>query len=206
MHEPKEKFITFEGPEGSGKTTQIELLRQYLSKKGLSVLVTREPGGEEAAEKIRGILLSPKYSIEPLTELFLYAASRVQHVEKVIRPALKKGKVVLSDRFCDATFAYQGYGRKISKELIEKINNISTSGLKPHLTIVLDIETKIGLKRARAKRVDRIEKEPIAFHQRVRQGYLRLAKEEPGRIKIVKVKKEIKETQKKIREIVAHVI
>jgi len=197
------KFITFEGPEGSGKTTQIGLLKQYLSKKGISVITTREPGGERIAEKIRHILLSPRSSIEPVAELFLYAASRVQHVEKVIRPALKKGKVVLCDRFCDATVAYQAYGRGISRDLIKELNRLAASGLKPDLTILMDIEPGLGLKRARHKRIDRMEKESLAFHCRVRQGYLKLAKAESGRIKVVKVKEKIKDTQARIREIVA---
>ncbi len=202
------KFITFEGPEGSGKTTQIELLKQYLSKKGNSVITTREPGGERIAEKIRRILLSPQFSIEPVTELFLYAASRVQHVEKVIRPAIQKGKVVLCDRFADATMAYQSYGRKIPKEVVKAINKLATSGLKPDITILLDIDPDTGLKRARNVKgfykgsVDRIERESLAFHRRVRQGYLKLAKAEPERIKVVKVRGKIKDTQARIREIV----
>jgi len=206
------KFITFEGPEGSGKTTQIELLKQYLSKKGNSVITTREPGGERIAEKIRRILLSPQFSIEPVTELFLYAASRVQHVEKVIRPAIQKGKVVLCDRFADATMAYQSYGRKIPKEVVKMINKLATSGLKPDLTILLDIDPGTGLKRARNGKgfykgfADRIERESLAFHCRVRHGYLKLAKAEPKRIKVVKVREKIKDTQARIREIVADVI
>lgn len=197
-------FITFEGPEGSGKTTQIELLRQYLSKKGKSVLVTREPGGEKIAEKIRHLLLSPKYSPMPLTELFLYSASRIQHVENVIMPALKKGKIVLCDRFSDATMAYQGYGRGISKELIKKINKFASKGLKPRLTILMDIEPGLGLKRAR--NIDRMEAESLAFHRKVRQGYLALAKKEPRRIKIVKVQKKIPQTQAKIKEIIKNAV
>ncbi len=205
------KFITFEGPEGSGKTTQIALLKKYLAGRGFSVLTTREPGGEDAAEKIRQVLLSPKYSLEPMAELFLYASSRIQHVEKIIKPALKKGMIVLSDRFYDATMAYQGYGRRISKDLIKKINRLSSPGLKPDLTILMDIEPHLGLKRARhnkkslKKEVDRIEKESLAFHRRVRGGYLKLSRKEPERIKVVKVK-EVKETQEKIREIVANVV
>lgn len=197
-------FITFEGPEGSGKTTQIELLRQYLSKKGKSVLVTREPGGEKIAEKIRHLLLSPKYSPMPLTELFLYSASRIQHVENVIMPALKKGKIVLCDRFSDATMAYQGYGRGISKELIKKINKFASKGLKPRLTILMDIEPGLGLKRAR--NIDRMEGESLAFHRKVRQGYLALARKEPCRIKIVKVQKKIPQTQAKIKEIIENAV
>ncbi|MBL7170846.1 MAG: dTMP kinase [Candidatus Omnitrophica bacterium] len=209
MSKARGKFITFEGPEGSGKTTQIELLKQYLSKKGNSVIITREPGGERIAEKIRRILLSPLSSIEPVTELFLYAASRVQHVEKVIRPAIQKGKVVLCDRFADATMAYQSYGRKIPKEVVKTINKLATSGLKPDLTILLDIDPGTGLKRARNVKgfykgsADRIERESLAFHCRVRQGYLKLAKAEPKRIKVVKVREKIKDTQARIREIVA---
>lgn len=191
----KGKFITFEGPEGSGKTTQINLLKTYLRNEGFSVLITREPGGEKIAERIRKILLSPG-DLEPLAELFLYASSRIQHVEKVIRPALQKGMIVVSDRFCDATLAYQGYGRGISERLIREINRLSTSGVKPDLTILLDIEPAVGLKRARH---NKMERESLAFHRRVRRGYLKLADEEPNRIKIIKVEG-IKETQKKVRD------
>ena len=212
MSKARGKFITFEGPEGSGKTTQIELLKKYLSKKGNSVITTREPGGERIAEKIRHILLSPQSSLEPVTELFLYAASRVQHVEKVIRPALQKGKIVLCDRFADATMAYQSYGRKIPKEVVKAINKLATSGLKPDLTILMDIDPGTGLKRARNVNgfykgsVDRIERESLTFHRRVRQGYLKLAKAEPKRIKVVKVREKIKDTQARIREIVANAL
>ena len=201
------KFITFEGPEGSGKTTQIALLAKFLSSKGRVVVTTREPGGEKVAEKIRRLLLSPASSLEPLAELFLYAASRIQHLEKIIRPALARGAIVLSDRFSDATMAYQGYGRGISKKWIKQINKIATRGLKPDLTIVLDLEPGLGLKRVRrlkkgADRVDRLEREALSFHNRVRQGYLELARKEPRRIKVIKVSG-VKETQAKIRELVS---
>ena len=208
MPERNGKFITFEGPEGSGKTTQIALLAKFLSKKGLAIVTTREPGGEKVAEKIRRLLLSPASNLEPLAELFLYAASRLQHVEKIIRPALARGAIVLCDRFSDATMAYQGYGRGISKKWIKQINKIATAGLKPDLTIVLDLEPGLGLKRVRrlkkrADRIDRLEREALSFHTRVRQGYLALAQEEPRRIKVVKVTT-VKETQAKIRELVSH--
>lgn len=201
------KFITFEGPEGSGKTTHIALLKKYLSKKGFSVLTTREPGGEKISEKIRKILLSPLSSLEPVAELLLYAASRIQHVERVIKPAMRKGKIVISDRFYDATFAYQGCGRGINEDVVKAINSISISGLKPHLTILLDIEPAIGLKRLKNVKkapqdLDRIERESLVFHRKVRTGYLRLAESEPGRIKVVRVGK-INETQEKIRRIAA---
>jgi dTMP kinase len=210
MPEGSGKFITFEGPEGSGKTTQIALLAEFLRQKGLTVITTREPGGEKVAEKIRRLLLSPSSTLEPLSELFLYAASRIQHVEKIIRPALQKRAMVLCDRFSDATMAYQGYGRGISKRWIREINKIATTRLKPDLTILLDLEPGLGLKRVRrfkkgSAQVDRLERETLSFHQRVRQGYLELARESPRRIKVVRVSG-VKETQAKIREIVARVI
>lgn len=208
MPERNGKFITLEGPEGSGKTTQIALLAKFLYQKGLATVTTREPGGEKVAEKIRRLLLSPASTLEPLAELFLYAASRLQHVEKIIRPALARGAIVLSDRFSDATMAYQGYGRGISKKLIKEINKIASRGLKPDLTIVLDLEPGLGLKRVRrlkkrADRIDRLEREALSFHTRVRQGYLALARKEPRRIKVVKVTT-VKETQAKIRELVSN--
>ncbi|SJZ75992.1 dTMP kinase [Selenihalanaerobacter shriftii] len=180
-------FITLEGPEGAGKSTQIELLNSYLTKKGYQVVQTREPGGTTVGDRIREILLDNNLNnLEPKTELLLYCASRAQHILEVIKPALLEGKIVLCDRFSDATLAYQGYGRKIDIELIQQINRLSTAGLKPDLTFILDIDSEEGLHRAKGLDKDgfelgigdRIENEKLEFHKRVRSGYLDLAKME----------------------------
>jgi dTMP kinase len=178
-------FITLEGPDGSGKSTQALLLIKFLKKAGYKVLHTREPGGDRVAESIRRLLLSPRNQIVPETELFLYWASRSQHVQQVINPALAKGVVVVCERFNDATIAYQGYGRNVNLELIKKMNEIAAGGLTPDLTFLLDISPVRGLKKVlEAKGVkDRFEREKISFHNRVRQGYLTLAAQEPQRVK-----------------------
>jgi len=196
-------FITFEGPEGSGKTTQIDKLKSYLKSKGFSVVKTREPGGSYIAEKIRRILLSNKnINLSPKAELLLYLASRAQHIQDIIKPALKRGAIVLCDRFSDSTMAYQGYGRGISKSLINKINKFVTNGIKPDLTIYLDIDIKSGLKRAKALKgkKDRLEKESIVFHNIVRRGFLKIAKAEPQRVKIIKGTKSIDKIHREIKE------
>jgi len=186
-------FITFEGVEGSGKTTQIQRLKKYLIQKGIPCKVTREPGGCPIGEKIRKILLNPDHrEMVPLSELLLYEAARAQHVKEVIEPFLKKGGVVLCDRFSDATIAYQGYGRKIDLRWIERLNHFSSRGIKPDVTFLLDCPSDVGLKRAlkrnrtlKQEKEERFEKEKIQFHQRVRKGYLALAKKEPRRVKVV---------------------
>ena len=186
-------FITFEGIEGSGKTTQIRLLADYLAQQGKKVVLTREPGGTAIGDKIRTVLLNPDFkSMTSMTELFLYAAARCQHVEEFIRPALERGAVVLCDRYADATTAYQGFGRGIDRKLLATLHQLATRNLWPHLTFVLDCPVETGLQRAlsrEAKRkgpaADRFEKEERDLHERVRQGYLQLAQEEPKRVKIV---------------------
>lgn len=183
-------FITFEGPDGAGKTTQLNLLANYLQQGGYKVLSTREPGGTPLAEGIRGLLLSPwGEEIYGLTEVFLYAASRVQHVREKILPALAEGKVVLCDRFTDSTLAYQGYGRGIELELLYRLNDLATGGLKPAVTLLLDLPPEEGLRRAKKGKEgivrDRLEQEALAFHHRVRQGFLDLARQEPERIKVI---------------------
>ena len=186
-------FITFEGVEGSGKTTQIQRLKKYLIQKGIPCKVTREPGGCPIGEKIRKILLNPDHrEMVPLSELLLYEAARAQHVKEVIEPFLKKGGVILCDRFSDATIAYQGYGRKIDLRWIERLNHFSSRGIKPDVTFLLDCPSDVGLKRAlkrnrtlKQEKEERFEKEKIQFHQRVRKGYLALAKKEPRRVKVV---------------------
>lgn len=202
----KGKFITFEGPEGSGKSTHSKLLCSYLRKRGYEVIHTREPGGTMIGEKIRKILLDPKNKdISEVCELFLYIANRAQIVKKIILPALKAGSIVICDRFLDATVAYQGYGSGLDIKSIRYIGRLATGGIMPDLTILLDIDTLEGLKRS--KRHDRMENKTVAYHRRVRIGYLTLAKKEPERIKLIKVKfKTIAKTQGLIREIVLKVI
>ncbi len=201
----KGKFITFEGPEGSGKSTQAKMLVSYLRRKGFSVLHTREPGGTKISEKIRKILLDPKLKeMTDICEALLYLASRAQIVKEKILPALKKGKIVICDRFHDATVAYQGYGNGLDLGLLKRLGDFTTSGLKPDLTILLDIETKEGLRRACAK--DRIEKKAIAFHRRLRRGYLKIAKQHTRRVRVISTKGAILETQKLIRKYISNVL
>lgn len=182
-------FISIEGGEGTGKTTQTKLLKKYLKKRGYEVLLTLEPGGTRIGKYIRKVLLDPaNKEIDKFCELFLYLADRAQHTEEVILPALKKGMAVISDRFLDATAAYQGFGRGINKNLITLLNRVATKGIKPDLTICLDIVPDRGLKRAKRKKIkDRLEEEGLVFHSKVRKGYLALAREEPSRIKVIKV-------------------
>ena len=182
-------FITFEGIEGCGKTTQIGLLTSFLKSIHRPFLVTREPGGTEVGDRIRQILLSSEsVGIEPMAELYLYAAARVQHIRQVIFPALRDGKVVICDRFADATLAYQGYGRGLDLAWIEEIHARTMESVKPDLTFLLDLPVEEGLRRALKRmenhsvREDRFEREALDFHQRVRDGYLTLARREPKRI------------------------
>jgi dTMP kinase len=191
-------FITFEGVEGCGKTTQIRLLADALSRSGKKILLTREPGGCPISDKIRAILLDAQNSeMTPKAELLLYAAARAQHIDEVIRPALKSGSIVLCDRFTDATIAYQGFGRALDIGLIRQLNETATSGCRPDITVLIDCPVETGLKRAIARieagsasdsnhlREERFERESIEFHQRVRSGYLNLAKESPDRFILI---------------------
>ncbi len=182
-------FITFEGVEGSGKSTQARKLANYFEGKGLPVIFTREPGGTPIAEAIRSILLNKEYnSMYYLTELLLYAASRAQHTMELIIPALDQGKVVICDRYYDSTTAYQGYARGLDQEIINQINGLATQQLVPHLTFVIDVPVEVGLERIKDKRgdLDRLELEQISFHQKVREGFLILAHANPDRIKVIK--------------------
>jgi dTMP kinase len=180
-------FITFEGVEGSGKSTQIALLHAWLAEQGRGVLVTREPGGTPVAEAVRGILLDPAHTgMSGAAELLLYAAARADHVHRVIRPALEAGNVVLCDRYVDSTLAYQGHARGLGEDAIRRLHDLGTGGLWPGLTFVLDLPAAAGLERARTRgRRDRIEREALDFHERVRAGFLQLGKVEPARIKIL---------------------
>jgi dTMP kinase len=197
----KGKFITFEGPEGCGKSTQSKLLWLYLKRKGYDVVYLREPGSTKISEKIRKILLDPENHITPICETLLYMAARAQVMSEIIQPALKKGKIVISDRFLDSTLAYQGFGLGIDIRLIKYIGNSVTKAIKPNLTILLDLPVTNGLKQC-GRIKDRIEKRSLVYHLRVRKGYLKLAKNEPQRIKIIKVEKDKYKTQESIRQLV----
>jgi dTMP kinase len=202
----KGKFITFEGSEGSGKSTQSKLLVRYLKRKGFPVIFLREPGGTKISEKIRKILLDHKNdSMSASCELLLYMASRAQVVAEIIKPHLVKGTIVICDRFLDSTVAYQGYGLGMDLKLIRYMGSFATQGIQPDLTVFLDVPVKEGLKH-RHLCEDRIEKRPLSYHERVRRGYLKIARFEPSRFKIVKLEKEKSETQEKIRELVKRVL
>ena len=199
-------FITFEGPEGCGKTTQMRLLANCLAEKGSQVVFTREPGGCPIADKIREVLLDAANSgMVPLAELFLYAAARAQHVSEIITPALEAGKIVLCDRFTDATVAYQGHGRQLDPALIEQLNRLATGRVRPHLTILLDCPVEVGLGRALARieattgaKEERFEQESLQFHHRVRTGYLQLAAAEPDRFVVIDGNRDIMEVRAEI--------
>ncbi|MDD5098031.1 MAG: dTMP kinase [Candidatus Omnitrophica bacterium] len=196
----KGKFITFEGSEGCGKSTQSRLLAQYLRSKGKRVVYLREPGGVKASEEIRRLLLNPHNKISPAAETLLYMAARAELVSEIIKPALAKGKIVICDRFLDSTIAYQGYGLGINIPMIKAIGKFATLGIKPDLTIFLDLPVEKGLKH-RKNQEDRIELRSLQYHRKVRRGYLALARQEPGRIKVIKLDDDIKVTQEKIRKL-----
>ncbi|QUI21070.1 dTMP kinase [Vallitalea pronyensis] len=177
-------FITIEGADGSGKSTQIERLRRYLEDKQYEVVLTREPGGTVISEAIRHIVLNKDYmEMSDTTEALLYAASRAQHVEQFIKPLLSQGKVVICDRFVDSSVIYQGYARGLGMDDIEEINRYATGGLQPDLTILLDIDAEEGLKRKKDQQeLDRLELQKFEFHKKVSQGYKKLAQKHPERI------------------------
>ena len=180
-------FITFEGIEGCGKSTQVELLKANLEAKGCTVEVTREPGGTAISEEIRNILLDPAHGeMSPIAELLLYQASRAQHVSERIRPALESGTIVVCDRFYDSTTAYQGAGRGLPRQDLKRLHTLATGGLSPDLTILIDLDAETGLTRVKnVRESDRMEQESLAFHNRVREGFLKLADQETERIKVV---------------------
>jgi dTMP kinase len=197
-------FITFEGIEGCGKSTQAALLKERIEAEGRKVVVTREPGGTVTGEQIRSIVLDPANTgIKSVTELLLYAAARAQHVDERIRPALSAGAIVICDRFADSTTAYQGAGRAIERGIIKEAHEIATRGTWPDLTILLDLPAEIGLERARATReLDRIEAEPLAFHSAVRNEFLRIAAHDPLRVRMVDATRSVEELAETIWRIV----
>ncbi len=193
-------FISFEGPDGSGKTTQIKLLSSYLEEKGYSVVMTREPGGTAISEKIRKIILDPENKeMDGMTEALLYAAARAQHVAQLIKPSLDEGKVVLTDRFMDSSIAYQGYGRHLGDK-IRTINEYAVAGTQPDLTFFLDISAEEGIKRAEHRhQLDRLEKESLDFHRTVYEGYMELAKIYHDRYVIINASRSIEEVFEDIK-------
>ena len=200
-------FITFEGIEGCGKSTHSALLYNHLKKLYQDCIHTREPGGTKLGEALRRTLLHSKdIEISDLAELFLFEAARSQIVKELICPALEEKKIIVCDRFSDATFSYQGFGGKVPVKTIEVLDRIATVGLKPDITILLDVDTETGLRRAKAKGIDRMEKKCLAYHNRVRAGYLKLARANPGRIKVIKVRDDIGVTQNLVRDEVERAI
>lgn len=198
-------FITLEGPEGSGKTSQLPKLAEYLGQHGFDVLTTREPGGTSISEQIRTVLHNlENKEMNPRTEILLFQASRAQLVEQVIRPHLEKGGVVLSDRYADSTLAYQGYGHQIDIEPLRVLVTFATGGLKPDLTLLLDVDVETGLRRKELKgEWNRLDAYDLEFHQRVRQGYLNLVKGEPDRWVVIDASQDPGKVQTEMRRTVA---
>jgi dTMP kinase len=196
-------FITLEGPEGSGKTSQLPALADYLRKAGFEVVVTREPGGTTVGDQIREVLMNlENVSILPRTEILLFLAARAQHVEGLIRPALQAGKLVLCDRFGDSTLAYQGYGHETDLETLRFLLNYSTGGLQPDLTLLLDVPVKAGLERKldNIEEWNRLDAYAEAFHERVRLGYLSLAAQEPDRWVVIDATQNKAQVQQAMRK------
>jgi dTMP kinase len=198
-------FITFEGIDGSGKSTQLRMLASELRLLGLDVVTTREPGGTPLGTRIRELLLDTNEQVDPLTELLLYASDRAQHVKSLIRPALEAGHLVLSDRYADATVAYQGGGRGFPTNTIEEIVKLATDGLKPDLTLLFDLPLAESKKRTRGrdgKPLDRLESEDEMFLYRVRNSYLKIANSEPERVRIIDSSGSVRETHSQVLSIV----
>jgi dTMP kinase len=195
-------FITLEGPEGSGKTSQVPALAAYLRNAGYEVIVTREPGGTAVGDQIREVLMNlDNVAIVPRTEILLFLAARAQHVESLIRPALEAGKVVLCDRYGDSTLAYQGYGHNTDLETLRALLDYSTGGLKPDLTLLLDVPVEEGMARKKTNDAEwnRLDAYALAFHERVRQGYLALAKAEPERWLVIDARQDRNKVQQAMR-------
>ncbi len=211
-------FLTVEGPEGAGKTTQTRLLADHLRSRGRKVVCVREPGGTPIGEQIRTLLLDPgRREMDARAEMLLFAASRAQLVAQVIAPALRVGQDVVCDRYADTSLAYQGVGREIGMEVVRTVNAVATGGLLPDLTLLLDIDVAAGLHRARAetgahapsakgRTGDRMEQEMLAFHERGREGFLSLAQKEPQRIRVIDARGSVTDVQRAIQEAVAQIL
>jgi len=203
------RFITFEGIDGSGKTTQANRLADWLTSRGRQIVLTREPGGTEISEKIRAILLdAANQRMAWLTEMLLYMASRAQHTEEVIKPAIHEGAIVISDRYMDATMAYQGYGRGLDTRVIETLNAIATSDVIPDVTILVDAPPETCQERMTSmkKTADRMERAGSEFQHKVREGYLKLAGQEPDRFHILDGTKSINQLERKVQNIVEAIL
>lgn len=198
-------FITLEGADGCGKTTQLNLLKEYLTSKGYEIVVTREPGGKGLGEKLREILLNYDGEVSDRCEAFLYLADRAQNIDTIIKPAINSGKIVLCDRHTDSSVAYQGYGREQNIDNINMLNELAVNGVHPDLTIVFDIDTETSMERVGAEK-DRLESAGIEFHKRVRNGYLEIAKKNPQRIKVVDASQTIEDVQRDVIKIVEEVL
>jgi dTMP kinase len=204
-------FITFEGIDGCGKSTQLRLLASELRMRGLEVVTTREPGGTPLGQRLRAVLLDPQMEVDPLAELLLFAADRAQHVRTFLRPAIAAGNIVLSDRYADATAAYQGAGRNFTPEMIAEVITLATNGLKPDLTLIFDLPVADCLARTVRRtegenKTDRLDAEDAAFYTRVRNAYLQLAASEPERIHVINATGSIDETHARVIEVVRPLI
>lgn len=202
------KFITIEGTDGAGKTTQINLLKLELEKMGYDIIITREPGGTPIGEKIRSIILDgANTQIDNATEILLYAASRAQHVVEKIIPALRAEKIVICDRFADSTIVYQSFARGIDRKFVEKINTFAVSGLEPDITLFFDISPENGMERKKkSKKLDRIESEDMEFHKRVYNGYKSLCREFPERIVPIDAQKSVEDVHIQVMEAVKAIL
>ena len=198
-------FITFEGADGSGKTTQVNKIKTLLEEKGYDVVVTREPGALELGKQIRNILLHSTETVADRCEIFLFVADRAQHVETFIKPAIEQGKIVLCDRHTDSTIAYQGYGRGQDIELLKNLNNIAVNGLKPDLTLLFDVSTEVAQERVGSEK-DRMESAGIEFHKKVRNGYLELQKQEPDRIKLINANNSIDTVHEDTKQVIIQLL
>ncbi len=194
-------FLTFEGADGCGKTTQLRLLDEYLRGKGYETLITREPGGKGLGEKIRALLLNYDGEVSSRCESFLFLADRAQNIDCIVKPALEKGVIVLCDRHTDSSVAYQGYGRGLDVDGIKSLNDIATGGLKPDLTLVFDVDVETSMSRVGNEK-DRMESAGMEFFERVRAGYLEIAKQEPERVKVINSADSVENIHKQVLELV----
>ena len=196
-------FITFEGIDGSGKSTQLRMLASELRLRGREVVATREPGGTPLGGLLRNVVLEAEEQVDPMAELLIFAADRAQHVRALLRPALESGRIVLSDRYADATVAYQGAGRGFPSELIDEVVALATGGLMPDLTLIFDLTVDESLRRAGPRqKQDRIDSEEAAFHTRVRDAYLKIAAAEPERVRVIDASGSVEETHSKVSRLV----
>ncbi len=194
-------FITFEGIDGCGKSTQLNLLAEHLKSKGFEVIITREPGAKGLGEKLREILLNYDGDVSSNCEAFLFLADRAQHIDNLVKPAVKAGKIILCDRHTDSTVAYQGYGRGVDLKQIKMLNELATNGLKPDLTFIFDVDVKTGLGRI-SKSKDRMESAGIEFFEKTRRGYLEIAEQEPERVKVINSNDSIENIFEQVKKIV----